>query len=220
MMEVAAAPPPFQREAFSEYHLYTLQRRTSLNDRETKQISLLASPSVMVAKRFVVDGQEFYYHDALRPGAPVKDAVKMYYRFRNDEKSGLGQPMPGGVIRVYQADSRGGVLFAGEDRVPHTPKDETIDLYTGDAFDIVCERKQVDFRRLSASSAEMAWEITLRNHKDAPVTVEVNEPIGGDWQMVDASQKWTKTSARSARFEVPVAKDGTTVLSYRVRVKW
>jgi hypothetical protein len=88
------------------------------------------------------------------------------------------------------------------------------------AFDVVSERKQIDYRRISTSTAEMAFEITLRNHKDVPVTVEVNEPIGGDWQMVDASHKWTKTAAFAARFDVPVAKDGTGVLRYRVRVKW
>jgi hypothetical protein len=220
MVASAGAPPAFQREAFSEYHLYTLQRRTSVNDRESKQITLLSSPSVPVEKRFVVDGQEFYYRDAQRPGAPLKDAVKMYYRFRNDEKSGLGAPMPAGVVRVYQADSKGGVLFAGEDRIAHTPKDETLDLYTGNAFDIVCERRQTDYRRVSTTTTEVAYELTLRNHKDAAVTVEVNEPIGGDWQMVDASHKWTKTAAFAARFEVPVPKDGTTVLRYRTRVKW
>jgi hypothetical protein len=220
MAAAAAPPPPFEREAFSEYHLYTLQRRTSVNDRENKQITMLASPSVPVEKRFVVDGQEFYYRDAQRPGAPQNDAVKMYYRFRNDEKGGLGVPMPAGVIRVYQADSKGGVLFAGEDRISHTPKDETLDLYTGNAFDIVCERKQTDFRRITTNTSEMAFELTFRNHKDAPVTVEVNEPIGGDWQMVDATHKWTKTAAFAARFSVPVAKDGTATLRYKVRVKW
>jgi hypothetical protein len=220
MVQAAAAPPAFQREAFSEYHLYTLERRTSVNDRETKQITLLSSPSVPVQKRFVVEGQTFYYHDVQRPGAPLKDVVKTYYRFRNDDKAGLGVPMPAGVVRVYQADSRGGVLFAGEDRIAHTPKDETLDLHTGNAFDIVCERKQTDYRRISASVSEMAFEITLRNHKDAPVTVEVNEPIGGDWQMQDASHKWTRTAAFAARFDVPVAKDGTSVVRYRVRVKW
>jgi hypothetical protein len=220
MMEAAAAPQAFQREAFSEYHLYTLQRRTSVNDRETKQITLLTSPAVPVEKRYVVDGQEFYYRNAQSPGSPMKDAVKMYYRFRNDEKAGLGVPMPAGVVRVYQADSKGGVLFAGEDRIAHTPKDETLDLYTGNAFDIVCERKQTDFRKISGSVFELEFEITLRNHKDAAVTVEVNEPIGGDWQMLDSSHKWTKTDAWAARFEVPVAKDGTSVLKYRVRARW
>lgn len=220
VMAAAAAGSAFEREAFSEYHLYTLQRRTSVNDRESKQITLLTSPSVPVEKRFVVDGQEFYYRNPQSPGAPLKDAVKLYYRFRNDEKAGMGVPMPAGIVRVYQADAKGGVLFAGEDRISHTPKDETIDLYTGNAFDIACERRQTDYRKLSGSLFEMEYEITLRNHKDTPVTVEVNEPIGGDWQMLEASHKWTKTGAWAARFEVPVAKDGTSVLKYRVRARW
>ncbi len=217
--EAALAPPPMEQEAFSEYHLYTLQRRTSVGENETKQISLLTSPSVPVEKRFVVDGQSFYYH-APQAGAPVRSDVKVYYRFKNEEKSGLGMPMPAGVVRVYQADSKGGIQFAGEDRIGHTPKDETLDIHTGNAFDIVCERKQLDFTRVSATIFEMEFEITLRNHKDAPITVEVNEPIGGDWEILSSTHKFVKTGAFAARFEIPVAKDGTTVLKYRVRVKY
>jgi hypothetical protein len=219
-MEMAAAAPAMQQEAFSEYHLYTLQRRTSVGNNETKQLALLASPTVPVEKRFVVDGQQFYYRNQQSPGAPIKSDVKVYYRFKNDEHAGLGVPMPAGVVRVYQADSKGGMQFAGEDRIEHTPKDETLDVHTGNAFDIVCERKQVDFRRLSNSLFEMEFEITFRNHKDVPATIEVNEPIGGDWEMLTATHKWTKTGAWAARFEIPVARDGTTVLKYRIRVKW
>jgi hypothetical protein len=219
-MEVAAAAPSMEQEAFSEYHLYTLQRRTSINTNETKQLALLASPQVPVEKRFVVDGQPFYYRSPQSPGAPIKNDVKVYYRFKNDERAGLGVPMPAGVVRVYQADSKGGVQFAGEDRIEHTPKDETLNIHTGNAFDIVCERKQVDFKRLSGSLYEMEFEITFRNHKDAPVTIEVNEPIGGDWEMLSATEPWTKTGAFAARFTVPVAGNGTSVLKYRVRVHW
>ncbi len=218
-MALAAAAPGMQQEAFSEYHLYTLQRRTSVNNNETKQLALLGSPSVPVEKRFVVNGQPMFYRAPQTPGAPAREPVQVYYRFRNDERAGLGVPMPAGIVRVYQADSKGGVQFAGEDRIDHTPKDETLDLHIGNAFDIVCERKQTDYRRLSSSLSEVAFEITLRNHKDAPISVEVNEPIGGDWEMLSASQAWTKTSAFAARFEVPVAAGGTTVLKYRVRVK-
>jgi hypothetical protein len=220
MAEAAPAPPPMEQEAFSEYHLYTLQRRTSVNENETKQIALLSSASVPVEKRFVVDGQSFYYRGPVGQGAPIKNDVKVYYRFKNDEKSKLGMPMPGGVVRVYQADSKGGIQFAGEDHIEHTPKDETLNLHTGNAFDVVCERKQVDFKRLSASQFEMEFEISLRNHKDAPVTVEVNEPVGGDWDMMSSTHKFVKTGAFTARFEIPVAKDGTTVLKYRVKVKY
>lgn len=216
-MGMVAQAPAMQQEAFSEYHLYTLQRRTSVNNNETKQVALLASASVPVEQRFVVDGQQFYYRNQQSPGSPIKSDVKVYYRFKNDERAGLGIPMPAGVVRVYQADSKGGAQFAGEDRMAHTPKDEALNLHTGNAFDIVCERKQVDFKRLSNSLYEMEFEITLRNHKDSAVTIEANEPIGGDWDMLTASHKWTKTDASAARFEVPVAKDGTAVLRYRIR---
>lgn len=217
--DMAAPAPPMTQEAFSEYHLYTLQRRTSINENETKQVSLLASPAVAVEKRFVVDGQPFYYR-APQPGASIKNDVKVYYRFKNDEKSGLGIPMPAGTVRVYQADSKGGIQFAGEDNIGHTPKDETLNIHTGNAFDIVCERRQIDYRRISNSVIEMEFEITLRNHKDGAVTVEVNEPIGGDWDMLSSSHKFVKTGAFAARFEIPVAKDGTSVLKYRVRAKY
>jgi hypothetical protein len=219
-MELAAAAPSMQQEAFSEYHLYTLQRRTSVNTNETKQLALLTAPVVPVEKRFVVDGQPFYYRSQQSPGAPIRNDVKVYYRFKNDERAGLGVPMPAGVVRVYQADSKGGVQFAGEDRIAHTPKDEMLSIHTGNAFDIVCERKQTDFKRLSNSLVEMEFEITFRNHKDTPITIEVNEPIGGDWEMLTATEPWTKTGAFAARFAVPVGSNGTSVLKYRVRVHW
>jgi hypothetical protein len=129
-------------------------------------------------------------------------------------------PLPAGTVRVYQGDSSGSVLYAGEDHITHTPKDEEVSLHTGNAFDIVAERKQTDFRALGSNLYEMEYEITLRNHKTVPVTVEVNEPIGGDWQMLSSTFPFTKTAAFAAQFNVPVEKDGTSVLRYRVRVHW
>ena len=216
----AAKPAQFAQESFSEYHLYSLGRRTTIFDKESKQISLLGATAVPVEKIFVVEGQQFYYHNAQHPGSPLKDVVKVFYKFKNDEKSGLGMPMPAGNIRVYQSDSKGGVLFAGEDRIDHTPKDENLTIHIGNAFDVVCERKQTDFKRISDRVYEMEFEITLRNHKDSPITVEVDEPIGGDWEMLSSTHKFTKTSAWAAQFHVPVVKDGTSMLKYRIRAHW
>jgi len=216
----ANAPAPFQQESFSEYHLYSLNRRTSVFDQESKQISLLNASHFPIRKVYVVNGQNYYYRTAAQPGAPVKDPVQVLYKFKNEEKAGLGMPLPAGTIRVYQQDSRDGSLFAGEDHIDHTPKDEEISLHIGDAFDIVAERKQTDYKRLSDRLYEFEYEITLRNHKAGPVTVEVNEPIGGDWEMVNSTYKFTKTAAFAAQFDVPVDKDGTSVLKYRVRVKY
>ncbi len=217
---MAAAAPQFQQENFSEYHLYTLGRRTSVEDKETKQISLLQGSGVPVEKLFVVNGQSFYYHNYQNPGSPLKDPVMVYYKFKNEEKAGLGMPLPAGNVRVYQKDSKGGVLFIGEDRIDHTPKDETITVHIGNAFDIIAEHKQTDFKKIASNVYEMEFEITLRNHKDAPITVQVNEPIGGSWEMLSSSYKFTKTAAFAAQFQIPVDKNGTSVLKYRVRVTY
>jgi hypothetical protein len=126
--------------------------------------------------------------------------------------------MPAGVVRVYQADSHGGTQFVGEDRIDHTPKDETLNLRIGTAFDVVAERKQTDFQKIASNVYEMAFEVTLRNHKTTPVTVEVNEPIGGTWQMLSSTHPHTKTDAWAAQFSVPVAPDAAATLRYRIRV--
>ena len=144
----------------------------------------------------------------------------MFYQFKNEQKGGLGMPMPAGTIRVYQADSKDGVHFVGEDHINHTPKDETINIKIGNAFDVVAERKQTDFRKIATNVYESEYEITLRNHKATAVSVEVNEPIGGTWDMIRSSHQWTKTEAWAAQFMVPVAVDGTAVLKYRVRVTY
>ena len=217
---MAAKEQQFQQENFSEYHLYSLGRKTSIEDKESKQISLLQGSGIPVDKVFVVNGQNFYYHNRYAPGAPQKDPVMVFYKFKNQEKTGLGMPLPAGNVRVYQKDSKGGILFIGEDRIDHTPKDETVTIHIGNAFDVIAERKQTDYKKIADTVWEMEFEITLRNHKDAPITVEVNEPVGGDWEMLSSTYKYTKTAAWAAQFLVPVDKDGTSVLKYRIRAHW
>ncbi len=102
----------------------------------------------------------------------------------------------------------------------HTPKDETINLKIGNAFDVTCERNQVDFEKIASNVYEMEYEITLRNHKASPVSVELNEPIGGTWRMIRSTHEWTKTAAWAAAFKVPVAPDATVAVKYRVRVTY
>jgi hypothetical protein len=215
-----AAAAPMAQESFSDYHLYTLGRKTTINNNETKQVSMLNGTGVPVRKRYVVDGQAMYYRNAQHPGSPLKDVVQVYYQLKNEERAGLGMPMPAGVVRVYQADSKGGTQFVGEDRIAHTPKDEELNLKIGNAFDVACERNQTDFQKIASNVYEFEYAITLRNHKATPITVEVNEPIGGSWQMLRSSHQWNKTGAWAAGFTVPVAPDGAAVLKYRVRVTY
>jgi hypothetical protein len=219
-MAAAMNAPQFEQEGFSEYHLYTLQRRTSIQNNESKQISLLNGTNIPVEKYLTVEGQQSYYRNPQGIGNAVPEPVKVFYCLKNDEKSGLGMPLPAGTVRVYQADSKGGAQFAGEDTINHTPKDETLRIYVGNAFDVVCERKQMDYKKLANNLYEMEYQIALRNHKDGPVTVEVRELVGGDWEVVNSNYKWTKLDATTIGFEIPVDKNGASTLDYRVRVKW
>ena len=216
---VGAAAAPMAQEAFSDYHLYTLGRKTTINNNETKQVSMLSGTGFPLQKRYVVNGNQFYYHNNARPGAPIKDSVEVFYQFKNEEKGGLGMPMPSGTVRVYQSDSTGGVQFVGEDRIVHTPKDEVLNLKIGNAFDVVCERSQMDFDKIAPNVYEIEYAITLRNRKTTPITVEVNEPVGAaTWRMLHATHKWTKTAAFAAQFIVPVEAGAEQVLKFRIRV--
>jgi hypothetical protein len=215
-----AAKQQFQEQAFFEYHLYTLGRPTSIREQETKQVSLLEAAGFDVSKEYVINGQSYYYRSYNNPGAAIKEKVGVYMQFRNSERNRLGMPLPAGTVRLYKQDAGGNQQFIGEDRIDHTPKDEDVRVKVGDAFDIVAERKQTDYKVISSNVYEYAYEIKIRNHKQGPITVIVNEPIGGDWEMVSSSYKAEKTAAFAAQFKVPVEKDGEAKLTYRVRVKY
>jgi hypothetical protein len=216
----APAPPPVRQENFSEYHLYTVSRRTSIHDNESKQISLLSGSNIPINKTYVVEAQPYYFRNPQGIGNAIPEPVMVYYNFKNDQKSGLGMPLPAGTVRVYQADSKGNIQFAGEDNIQHTPKDENLRIHIGNAFDVVCERKEIDYKRINNNNFELEYQITLRNHKDGPVTVDVREPIGGDWEVENSNFPPTKLDSTTIGFQVPVEKDGTATLDYRVRVKW
>ncbi len=224
MMKAAGAArteSAFQEQGFFEYHLYTLQRPATIRDNETKQLSLLEAAGFEVKKEFVLNGQRYYYTGYNNPGQAVKEKVGVYMQFRNSQQNKLGMPLPAGTIRLYKKDDKGNQQFIGEDKIDHTPKDEDVRVKVGDAFDIVAERKQMDFKVLSTGHLyEYAYEIKIRNHKDGPVTVVVNEPIGGDWEIVSSTFEAKKTAAFAAQFNVPVAKDGEATLSYRIRVRY
>lgn len=210
----------FQEQGFFEYHLYTLQRPTTIHDNETKQVSLLEAAGFDVKKEFVLSGQRYYYTNYNNPGQPIKEKVGVYMQFRNSQQNKLGMPLPAGTVRLYKKDDQGNQQFIGEDKIDHTPKDEDVRVKVGDAFDIVAERKQTDYKVIARNVYEYAYEIKIRNHKDGPVTIVVNEPIGGDWEMISSTFEAKKTAAFAAQFNVPVAKDGEATLSYRVRVRY
>ena len=215
-----AAGAPMQEEGLFEYHLYTLQRPTTLKENQTKQVQLLDAPAVSVGKDYVLRGNGGYYQGPWASAPGEKEKVQVFLKFKNSEGAGLGQPLPKGIVRVYKRDKAGSPQFIGEDLIDHTPKDENVRLEMGNAFDVTAERKQTDYKRVSAKAHESAFEVRIRNHKDTAVTVRVIEPLGGDWTMVQSSISFQKAAAFEAEFAVPVPADKETVLTYRVRVTY
>ena len=216
-MRRQAEASQFQEESFFEYHLYTLDRKTTIKNNQTKQISLLNTSGVPIQKRFIFNGQNQFYRNPI-PNMP-KQKVGVFLEFENKTKNNLGMPLPKGIVRVYKKDRNGGLQFIGEDRIDHTPKDEKITVKMGEAFDIVAQRKQTDFKKRSDKIFEMAFEIEIRNHKKENISVEITEPIGGDWEILDASHPHDKTKAFELKFDIAVSKNGSETLSYRVRVR-
>jgi len=149
-----------------------------------------------------------------------KQKVGVFVELANRKSANLGLPLPKGIVRVYKRDADATLQFIGEDAIEHTPVDETVRLKLGDAFDVVGNRKQTEWRKLASDTFEAAFEVSLRNHKDEAVTVKVVEPVPGDWQMLSSSIPHKKGDAATAEFPVPVPAKGETVLTYRVRIRY
>jgi hypothetical protein len=219
VMRMSAAAAQFQEESFFEYHLYTLDRPTTVKDNQTKQLSLLTAPSVPVVKKLLLTGNAGFFRNPLGTGLQTQK-VAVVLEIVNAQAGGLGIPLPKGIVRVYKKDKAGAEQFVGEDAIDHTPKDETIRLHVGDAFDVVAERAQTDFKAVSPRQNESAWTISLRNRKDEDIVVTVREPMGGDWTLVSSSLPGKKVDQQTLEFDVPVAKGKETKLTYRVAVTW
>ncbi len=209
----------FQEEGLFEYHLYTLGRPTTVADRQQKQVSLLEAAGVKITRALKVKTRYLQLESTLRGGDPAKQDVEVFVEFDNSKQSGLGMPLPAGIIRVYKADSRGGQQFLGEDKIDHTPRDERVEIKVGNAFDVVAERRQIKYKRVSKNVHQTEWEVSIRNHKKESVTVIVEEPMSGDWEVLESSHKPERVDAATLRFSLPVKADGETVLTYRVQTK-
>jgi hypothetical protein len=222
LSEVAAsrvAKEQFQEEAFFEYHLYTLERKTTLKDNQTKQISLLSAEDAKVKKSFVV-APAYSYWFARRDNVE-KPKVGVYISLANSKSNGMGMPLPKGIVRVYKKDSGGALQFVGEDRIDHTPEDETIRVKMGEAFDVVAERVQTNFEVLASGHLyRSAYKVTLRNHKTEDISVSVVELMTGDWKITDSSHKHEKEASHRIRFDVPVAAKGSAELTYAVEIRY
>jgi hypothetical protein len=222
-MSMPAAAPAggagFTEQGLFEYHMYTLGRPTTVLQNEQKQVSLLEADGIKIDKKLIFYGQQYWFRGQYGE-IQSNQKVGVYLDFKNEEKNKLGIPLPKGTLRVYKADKSGAKQFVGEDQIDHTPRDEKIRVKMGEAFDVVGDRKQTEWRALGSCTSESRWEIELRNHKDTAIEVEDYEPIGGDWTILESSIPYDKKDAGTFSFNVKVPARGKTKVSYRVRLRY
>lgn len=225
MMEMKTlADASVSEESLFEYHLYSLNRQTTLADKQVKQVALLSANAVPVSKQFLLQGNDYYYRSSVDDlGQKMKVAV--FVKFNNNEQTHLGMPLPKGIVRVYKNDSKGNAQFVGEDGIEHTPKNEDIRLKLGDAFDVTASKKQTDFKKAHHYKPhnvayESAYEIELKNTKEKAVTVTVREPVPGEWEVLKETHHHTKAASGTAEWQVTIPAESKTTLSYRVLVQY
>jgi len=211
-------------ESLLEYHLYSLDRPTTIAENQTKQVALLSASNIPARKELVLRGADYYYGSSYGDlGQKMK--VGTFIEFDNKEAAKLGMPLPKGIMRVYKKDSQGNAQFVGEDKIDHTPKNETVRLKLGDSFDVTADKKQTDFKALPRpakgnSLFESAYEIVLKNAKKERVTVTVQEPIPGDWKILKENHVSQKATSNTAVWKIEIPAEGKTTLNYRVQVKY
>ena len=221
---LAESAKPMAEESLLEYHLYSLDRQTTIAENQTKQVALLSASQVPAHKELVLRGADYYYSTSYGDlGQKLK--VGVFVDFDNKEAAKLGIPLPKGIMRVYKKDSLGNAQFVGEDRIDHTPKNETIRLKLGEAFDVTADKKQSDFKVLPRPAKgnnmfESAYEIVIKNAKKERVSVTVQEPIPADWKMIKESHPSKRVTSNTAVWKIDVPSEGKVTLTYRVQVKY
>ena len=212
-----ARPREVKERALFEYHLYDVSRPITLKNNQTKQIEFITRSKIPIEKRFVLDSKNFYFAQSSQ-----KQPIEVQLQFKNETSSGLGIPLPAGKVRIYKEDVDGSLQLIGEDNIGHTPKDETISLIAGKAFDLLGKRIKVDHKTLGKRSRSETWEILLYNHKDEKVRVHVIErmPSWGEWEIIKETNKHKKLDSSSIEYEIQVPANGTVSITYTVIYKW
>ncbi len=226
-----AAANQFQEKSFFEYHMYTMARPTTIRENETKQLSLLNAANVPVTKEYIYDARltwwQGWWYEGRRDYDPGSGAdtsnyhkVNVILQLKNSKENHMGMPLPKGTVRVYKLDDDGSQQFIGEDSIDHTPKDEKIRLYIGDAFDIVGDYKRTNYKKIDNRTVEESFEVKIRNHKESEVTVNVVDHVWASWKVTSNSHQYNKKDAHTIEFPVKVAKNGEATITYTIRTSW
>jgi hypothetical protein len=230
VVEVSAAAPVVKEKSFDEFHLYTLDNLTTLQDQESKQVEFIRASGVETKRSYIYDA---YLEPIAVPSSPDEDQnsnmedmnkkVAVYQEFKNSKENHLGTALPAGRVRFYRREEGGMLQFTGENTIDHTPKDETVRFLTGNSFDLVGERRQTNFKENEDKHwIDESLEIKLRNHKKTPVTITAVEHLyrWNNWRVSASSQTFKKKDAQTIEFTALVSADGERTITYTVHYGW
>ncbi|MCX7914116.1 MAG: hypothetical protein N2511_05980 [Thermodesulfovibrionales bacterium] len=215
----AEAKTSFTEREFFEYHIFTLDRPTNIRDNQTKQIKLLSTDGVRIKKEYILFGSQSYYLSK-HSNMPSKQKISLFVEFLNDKENKLGIPLPKGNMKVYKYDYEKSLQFIGENSIDHTPEGEKIRIKLGDVFDVVASKKQLDWIKITDNVYEVAFEISIKNHKREDITVKVIEPLPGDWRILQSSHEFKKLDANTISTDMFVGRGREIKLTYRVSLKF
>ncbi len=207
----------FEEKSFFDYHIYDLKRKTTIKDNQTKQINFIENSGIKIQKEYRVQGNQSYYSRSYGSGE-MNQSVQVFVVFENTEKNQLGLPLPKGIVRVYKKDDDESLQFVGEDRINHTPREETVELKIGNAFDITSNRKQIDYKKKTKTLHESEWQVALKNVSTKDVTIALEENLYGNWKVLKTSHPYEKINANQIQFDVAVPKGKEVILNYRIQV--
>ena len=206
--------------SLGDYYVYTLERPTTLANNETKQLSLFSRLAMSVEQRYVAASTPGIFRNNLRLSGNVDTQVESKLRFVNSDATGPGVPLPAGIVRVYRPDDDGDLQFVGEDRIGHTPVDESVEVTVGTAFDLIVQRQQTDFTQMGRCASSSSWSIRVANRGDEDATIELLENSGGDWTISEATHDYDSVDARTFVFPVTLGAGEETSVSYTLRLTW
>lgn len=224
-----AMVPQFEEKSFFEYHMYTMERPTTIANNETKQLSLMNAESVKVKKEMIYDGRGQWFRGWWYPGISGDPGggydtsnyhkVNVVLELENSKENNMGMPLPKGKIRVYKLDDDGSQQFVGEDTIDHTPRDEKIRLYIGDAFDVIGEYKRTNYEKIADHVFEETFEVQIKNHKETAVDVKIVDHVWGDWKITQSTVESVKKDATTIEFPINVPSNGEKTITYTIRIK-
>ncbi len=212
MQETIEDARQFEEKQFFEYYIYELQRLSTISDNETKQISLFEASDISIKKKYLYKSPNYSIYQGLNQD----NKISVIIEFDNSKENKLGIPMPKGLVRMNKSDGKS-IEFIGEDMIDHTPKNETIKLKVGDAFDVLANEIEKESIKISDNVREVKYQITLKNRKEEDINIEIERFLGWNWTVLSSTYDYIKKDARTILFNVPVRKNSNSILEFKVR---